>query len=575
MTAQAAGSLLRTVVNNSGVIEARTLESSGGTIRLLGDMESGTMTVAGTLDASAPHGGDGGFIETSAARVMIDDGAFVTSAAPFGRTGTWLIDPEDFTVAATGGNITGAKLSDLLVTNSVVIRTAPGSDAAVDGTPPVTTLHTTAPGNGDIHINDAIEWTAAPSTTTLTLNAFRDVNINKAITATNGNIVVCCGGDVNVDAALTTTRGSILLSAGHDVDVHAAITVTDGNITICAGHDLGIHSAITLTRGSTDAAQGFGLPLGMVLAAGTDGTGPGPAAGAVIFAPGAPKVTVTGPNAPVTILYNPPSYAAPTDFSGRFTPTLGATVTQRMLVFPNGSRTFDGTTATTLNGFNTTTASGLPSGVTLVAGPNATAVFDSAEVGQAVGITYSGYGLAGANADQYALAGSCCVPTFRTTGTITAAGAPPAPPGPPPPPAPPPPPPPPAPPPPAPTPPGPTPPPPPPAPTPTPPGPTPPPPTPPAPTPPPPPAPTPPGGPVAPAPIVANPLLALAPAVAAIVSGLQLAVVEGGVKMPAVEPVAQPVPAAQGPAPVAAAPVAPTPVPRPAVPVYPRRQSRN
>jgi hypothetical protein len=61
MTAQAAGALLRTVVNNSGIIEARTLENRNGTIMLLGDMQSGTLNVNGSLDASAPQGGDGGF----------------------------------------------------------------------------------------------------------------------------------------------------------------------------------------------------------------------------------------------------------------------------------------------------------------------------------------------------------------------------------------------------------------------------------------------------------------------------------------------------------------------------------
>ncbi len=38
MTAQAAGELLNTVVNNTGVIEAQTVENRNGTIRLLGDM---------------------------------------------------------------------------------------------------------------------------------------------------------------------------------------------------------------------------------------------------------------------------------------------------------------------------------------------------------------------------------------------------------------------------------------------------------------------------------------------------------------------------------------------------------
>ena len=75
LTAQAAGALLHTVVNNSGVIEARTIGTRNGTIMLLGDMHNGTVNLSGTLDASAPDGGDGGFIETSAARVQGTVGA--------------------------------------------------------------------------------------------------------------------------------------------------------------------------------------------------------------------------------------------------------------------------------------------------------------------------------------------------------------------------------------------------------------------------------------------------------------------------------------------------------------------
>ena len=66
LTAQAAGTLLQSAVNNTGVIQAQTIENHNGTIRLLGDMQSGTVNVGGTLDASAPNGGNGGFIETSA-----------------------------------------------------------------------------------------------------------------------------------------------------------------------------------------------------------------------------------------------------------------------------------------------------------------------------------------------------------------------------------------------------------------------------------------------------------------------------------------------------------------------------
>ncbi|WP_256585429.1 hypothetical protein, partial [Pseudomonas sp. FW306-02-H05-AA] len=96
----------------------------------------------------------------------------------------------------------------------------------------------------------------------------------------------------------------------------------------------------------------------------------------VIFAPGTPLVAVPGPNAPVAIYYNPLSYATPSNYLPNFTLTSGATLSQFMLLYPSATKTADGTTAAILSGFNTTTASGAPTGVTLVAGPGASAVYD-------------------------------------------------------------------------------------------------------------------------------------------------------------------------------------------------------
>ena len=403
MTAQAAGALLRTVVNNTGVVQARSLASRDGRIMLLGDMQSGTANVGGTLDASAPNGGDGGFIETSAASVRVADTAQVTTAAPAGVSGTWLIDPADF-IVGSGGNISGTTLSAQLVTSNVVISTIPLPGDLT-------------PGTGHIIINDAVAWVASGTATTLTLNAFGDVVINAAISATKGNIVACCGRDVIVNAPLTTVNGSISLNAGRDVRVFHPITTTDGNVHLCAGHDVRIDNAVTLTRGSTIPAQSLGLPVGLTLIAGADGTGPGVAGGTIIFAPLAPPTTVTV--APVAIYYNPVSYAAPTNFSTRFVLTEGAALTQRMLLYPNADKMFDGTNAAVLTGFNTTAQSGLPGGVSLVAGPGATAVFDNAAVGSDIGVTYTGYSLTGPNASQYALADSCCTEGSRTQSSIT------------------------------------------------------------------------------------------------------------------------------------------------------------
>ena len=417
MTTQAAGSLLANAVNNTGVVQARTLQNVNGTIKLLGGMENGTMTVGGTLDASAPGGGNGGFVETSAAHVKVQNSARVTTVAAQGKTGTWLIDPQDFTIGSLAtDNISGTTLSALLVTNSVTISTATGNDVMVAGTPPVTSLYTATTGSGDIHVNDAIAWSASSSPTTLTLLADRDVNINKSITATNGNLAVCCGRDVNVKlgADITTTNGSVLLSAGHDVNLNGALSTTNGNVTMCAANDVNIGGKITLTHTTgIIPGQSLGLPLGLVLSAGYGASGPGAGGGTVVFNPLAPAATVT--NAPTTINYNPVAYTTPTDYSGKI---IGAAPLQHMLVFAQGQdKVADGTTTATLS-----TLKGSPLGdVTLVAGPGSTATFDTPDAGTNKTITLTGFNLGGADANQYALAVPCCGPVVSTTtANITA-----------------------------------------------------------------------------------------------------------------------------------------------------------
>lgn len=400
MTAQAAGDLLNTAVNNTGVIQAQTIENHNGTILLLGDMQTGSVNVSGVLDASAPNGGNGGFIETSAANVNIHSGVRITTAAASGNTGQWLIDPLDFTIGSVAGdNISGATLSDQLVTNNITINTAgPGAE------------------NGDIYVNDALEWTASGDPTTLYLIADGTVEINAAMTATDANISVCCGQDIDVNAAITVTRGSLLLAAGNDINQDAAITVTNGNLTMCAANDVNINAAITLTGGTNNPLRSLGLPIGMTISADTDGTGPGIEGGTVSIDPLAPQITVT--NAPARIYYNPVAYSTPTDYSTRFTLTEGATLTQYMLVFAaGGDRAFDGTNIATLVGLI-----GNPLNVSLVAGPNAAAFYSSGAIGANQAITYTGYTLAGTDAGRYAFAYNCCGPIVaHTTGTITAA----------------------------------------------------------------------------------------------------------------------------------------------------------
>jgi len=203
LTAQAAGDLASTVINNDGIIEAQTLATGeSGEIYLMGDMENDRIQVAGTLDASAPNGGDGGFVETSAAKVDIQPDLVVTTKAEKGQIGKWLIDPYDFTVAESGGDITGDDLSTALGSNSITIQTLTGTDDANN-------RYATETGNGDIFVNDTVSWDA---NTKLTLDAVNDIFINKSITANHadGQVALHYGdsGDYYINAPINLQAGT-------------------------------------------------------------------------------------------------------------------------------------------------------------------------------------------------------------------------------------------------------------------------------------------------------------------------------------------------------------------------------
>src|SRR6185437_589895 len=168
MTAGARDALLASVVNNTGVIEAHTVEDHEGTITLLGGMSAGQVNVGGTLDASAPNGGNGGAIETSAAHVAVASNARVTTAAPHGLVGSWLVDPQDFTVAASGGDVTGGTLSGELANTNIELQSSSGGTG----------------GSGNVNVNDSVTWSA---NTTLTVTASNNVNVNANVTATGAS----------------------------------------------------------------------------------------------------------------------------------------------------------------------------------------------------------------------------------------------------------------------------------------------------------------------------------------------------------------------------------------------------
>lgn len=233
LTASAADALLETVVNNTGVIQARTLSEREGKIVLLGDFDGGTVQVAGTLDASAPDSGNGGFIDTSGAVVRIAEGTQVTTLAENGTTGTWLIDPTDIRIVAgtNDGSLNGTDIesSESLITNGTL-------NAALANTNVTLTTLDTGTEAGDIHIDAEITWN---SDTTLTLSAHRNININQAITATgeSAGLVLNHGGYVQ--------RG--WADSSSDYHLRAPIMFSGNNATLAINGD-----TYTLIRNMAD-----------------------------------------------------------------------------------------------------------------------------------------------------------------------------------------------------------------------------------------------------------------------------------------------------------------------------------
>ncbi|PMR71990.1 filamentous hemagglutinin N-terminal domain-containing protein, partial [Billgrantia endophytica] len=240
LTAKAANDLTASVINHTGITEARTLASGdNGEIMLMGDMSGGQVRVAGTLDASAPDGGDGGFIETSAARVRIADELAVTTLAADGRTGEWLIDPTDFTVGAGGAEETDSgigadTLSASLGSTSITLQTVAEGDEA-----------------GDIHVNADVSWSAD---TILTLDAHGDININAAITATGGSagLRLNHGGHSQND-------GSVREGTGYHVNAPVTLSGEHAEFSVNGDTYTLIHDIQQLRDMSDDLAGRYAL----------------------------------------------------------------------------------------------------------------------------------------------------------------------------------------------------------------------------------------------------------------------------------------------------------------------------
>ena len=217
LTTNAVDELLKGVVNNTGIIEAKSLEDAKGKIVLFA--HGGSAHVDGTLDAS------GGFIETSGKSLHVEDSTII-------KTKTWLIDPDNIIIESSGGAVGGESVSATAIQNA--LSTADIELQAVY----------------DITVNEAITWATA---TQLKLTAGDEIYVNATIENTNTT-----NGGVYFNAPNTTDK--VIFDANGKVIIHNVYQLQWMNQAVQGKYALGSNIDASATS-SWDSGAGF-VPIG-------------------------------------------------------------------------------------------------------------------------------------------------------------------------------------------------------------------------------------------------------------------------------------------------------------------------
>ncbi|MDE2163400.1 MAG: filamentous hemagglutinin N-terminal domain-containing protein, partial [Alphaproteobacteria bacterium] len=242
-----------TDINVSGQINAsaNATGQAGGNVSVVA---TGNTTVSGTIKASG-----GGTIETSGHTLEVG-GANVDA----GQGGQWLLDPYDLTVdssAATTIDTTLNAGTDVTLQTTATGTSGPGT--------------ANSSGNGDIFISSALSWSTSA---TLTLDAYRSVDINALVTVTGaGGVKIITndgggGGDYSFGLTSAGFTGSLNFTGGSGSGANLTINSTPYTILYSLSDLSGINTSANLSgnyalAGNLDDAGAAWTPLG------TDGAG--------------------------------------------------------------------------------------------------------------------------------------------------------------------------------------------------------------------------------------------------------------------------------------------------------------
>ncbi|MFA7092095.1 MAG: GLUG motif-containing protein, partial [Arcobacteraceae bacterium] len=209
--------LLKGVVNNTGIIEAKSLDDTMGKIVLFA--HGGSAKIDGTLDAS------GGFIETSGKSLHVEDSTII-------KTKKWLLDPDNIIIESSGGGVGGESVSATAIQNAL-------STADIE-------LQAT----NDITVNENITWATDKK---LTLTAGDEIYVNATIKNTNTT-----NGGVYFNANNTTTK--VIFDTNGLVSIYNVYQLQWMNQALAGKYELG-GNINALGTSSWNGGEGFN-PIG-------------------------------------------------------------------------------------------------------------------------------------------------------------------------------------------------------------------------------------------------------------------------------------------------------------------------
>ena len=247
---QGSGSLQQAkhvVMEQGASIDASALtKGDGGKVVLWSDVhdhESVTTVMGDIWAEGGALGGDGGKVETSGHKLIVHD-VMVSTYAPKGKTGEWLLDPYDIVISnAADQNITDDgnrnlnssdtpsfvsvnTITSALARNHVTVSTGGVSSAGVE--------------SGDITVQDDI-YESGPNT--LTLHAANNITLNANITRDGGGNVTLIAdtggvqglGNITIHGAgsmLTIDQGGTSIYEGYIHGETGLIKNGSGNLTL-------------------------------------------------------------------------------------------------------------------------------------------------------------------------------------------------------------------------------------------------------------------------------------------------------------------------------------------------------